>query len=346
MEVDKLVRVSELGEFGLVRRLSNLIGPSSSSSLVVDIGDDAAVWRSEASNVLVASVDSLVEDVHFLKDRTPWSDLGWKALASSISDIMAMGGKPDLALVAAGIPISIMVEKVDDLYVGLQEAAKVYGVTLAGGDVVRSDRVTLTVTILGHAELNSEGEPLLLRRDRARSGQFIAVTGTLGDAAAGLRLIREGLSADNSLIMAHLRPHPPVEMGQQAARLGVDCGVDVSDGLLQDLSHICRRSVDPVGARLWADSFPLSRQLLNAFPEDAMAMAAGGGEDYELVLVAPMDRLRELMESGVGNLTIIGAMEADTRRRVRIFDGDGRDVTPTNVGWDHLSLSDTERSVG
>ena len=229
------MRVSELGEFGLVRRLSNLVGPSSSSSLVVDIGDDAAVWRSEAGDALIASVDSLVEDVHFLKGRTSWSDLGWKALASSISDIMAMGGKPDLALVAAGIPLDITVEKVDDLYAGLQEAGKAYGVTLAGGDVVRSDRVTLTVTVIGHAQLNSEGEPLLLRRDRARSGQFIAVTGTLGDAAAGLKLIREGLSADSSLIMAHLRPRPPVEMGQQAVRLGVDCGVDVSDGLLQEL---------------------------------------------------------------------------------------------------------------
>ena len=340
------MRVSELGEFGLLRRLSDRIGLSSSSSLVVGIGDDAAVWRSGDRNVLVASVDSLVEDVHFLKGRASWSDLGWKALASSISDIMAMGGKPDLALVAAGIPLDITAEEVDDLYAGLQEAGKVYGVTLAGGDVVRSDRVTLTVTVLGHAQLDSDGEPLLLRRDRARSGQFIAVTGTLGDAAAGLKLIQERLSADNSLIMAHLRPRPPVEMGQQAARLGIDCGVDVSDGLLQDLSHICRRSVDPVGARLWADSFPLSRQLLNAFPQDAMAMAAGGGEDYELVLVATMDPLKELIESGAGNLTIIGAMEADNMRRVRIFDGDGRDVTPANVGWDHLSVSGKERSVG
>ena len=126
------VNVSEIGEFGLIERLAKAVGADGSESLIVGIGDDAAAWRLGDSLVL-ATTDSLVEGVHFLPERTPWVDLGWKALAVNVSDIAAMGGDPLFALVTLALPPDTPVENVDALYAGMQECSREYGVTVIGG---------------------------------------------------------------------------------------------------------------------------------------------------------------------------------------------------------------------
>ncbi len=321
--------VGSLGEFGLIERLAALAGRPA-PSLVVGIGDDACVWRAGDTYIL-ATTDTLVAGVHFLPGVHPWADLGWKALAVNVSDIAAMGGVPDFALVTLALPPATPLAAVDDLYRGLDECARTYGVTIAGGDVVRAGELTLTVALLGHAQTDASGSPLLLRRDGARPGHALAVSGTLGDAAGGLELLRRG-EAGGPLVAAHLRPRPPLALGQAAARLGVPCAIDISDGLVQDLGHICRLS--GVGAVVRAADLPLSEELRRAFPDRALALACGGGEDYQLLLAGPPDALQRLSQACAGALTVVGEVVAG--EGVAVVDEQGRPLALAEAGWDHL----------
>ena len=327
------VRVSDLGEFGLIQRLSAAVGAPAPEALIVGIGDDAAAWR-VGDAVLLATTDTLVAGVHFLPSWVPWHDLGWKALAINVSDIAAMGGEPLFALVTLALPPETAVAAIDELYAGLRECALEYGVTVAGGDVVRAPQVALTVALLGRAEVGPQGEPLLLRRDEARVGHVIAVTGTLGDSAAGLRKLREGAPPDDPLARAHLRPRPPMQTARQAARLGVPCGIDISDGLLQDLGHICEMC--DLAADLRAAVVPLSPGLRSAYPNEALALACGGGEDYQMLFVAPPETMRLLQTSVEDRLTVIGEMTDAPGRRPRLLDEVGKELRLETLGWDHL----------
>ncbi len=322
------MNVSDIGEFGLIERLAKAVGASNPEALIVGIGDDAAAWRVDDA-VMLATTDTLVEGVHFLPGRTPWADLGWKALAVNVSDIAAMGGEPQYALVTLALPPQMPVKDVDALYDGLRECGREYGVAVAGGDVVRAPQVMVSVALLGRAELDAGGSPRLMRRDAAGAGYAIAVTGTLGGSAAGLRRLKDGAPADDPLVRAHLRPRPPLAAARRAAALGVPCAIDISDGLLQDLGHVC----DMSGLGAVVRAMPLSGELRDAYPEEALALACTGGEDYELVFVAP----RETLEALRPEITVIGEMVEDAERRARLVDASGEEVRlPAAAGWDHL----------
>ena len=327
------MNVSDLGEFGLIERLAEAVGAAPPQELIVGIGDDAAAWR-VGEQVLLATTDTLVEGVHFRPEWAPWRELGWKLLAVSVSDIAAMGGEPQFALVTLALPLDTDVGAVDELYVGLQECAAEYGVTVAGGDLVRAPQAVLTVALLGRAESREGGEPLLLRRDGARAGHVIAVTGTLGDSAAGLRRLQKGAAPDDPLARAHLRPRPPLRTARRAAHLGVPCGIDVSDGLLQDLGHICRTS--GLGADIRAEAVPLSPELRSAYPPEALALACAGGEDYQMLFVGPSDTVRLLAGSCDDRLVVIGEMTDGPARQPRLLDAAGGEVSLAVTGWDHL----------
>jgi len=342
------VNVSDLGEFGLIDRLAAAVGatrpesPSTGSGqgLIVGIGDDAAAWRF-GDAVILATTDTLVEGVHFPPGLAPWADLGWKALAVNVSDIAAMGGTPQFALITLALPPETPLEDVDELYAGLRECSAEYGVAVVGGDVVRAPQAVISVAVLGHAELDSDGQPQLLRRDAARAGYAIAVTGSLGDSAAGLRRLKDGASADDPLVRAHLRPKPPLAAGQQAAHLGVPCAIDVSDGLLQDLGHICEPC--GLGAVVRAEALPLSQELRRAFPAEAISLACTGGEDYQLVFIAPQETMRLLRASAQVPLTVIGEMDEHPEQRPRLIDESGKEMRlpagrqgVPGAGWDHL----------
>ncbi|MDP2675709.1 MAG: thiamine-phosphate kinase [Dehalococcoidia bacterium] len=324
------MNVSDLGEFGLIERLAKAAGASKPEGLIVGIGDDAAAWRVNDA-VMLATTDTLVEGVHFLAGRTPWADLGWKALAVNVSDIAAMGGLPQYALVTLALPPQTAVPDVDALYEGLGQCAREYGATVTGGDVVRAPQVVITVAVLGRAEVDADGRPQLMRRDGARAGYAVAVTGTLGDSAAGLRRLNEGAPADDPLVRAHLRPRPPLAAARRAVAAGVPCAIDISDGLLQDLGHVCEMS--GLGAVVRAAAVPVSDELRDAYPDDALALACAGGEDYELLLVAPAETLEALGPE----ITVIGEMVEHAERRPRLVDGSGEEIRlPAAVGWDHL----------
>ncbi len=327
------VDTTDLGEFGLIERIRGMLGAPADARLVAGIGDDAAVWRSGAACV-IATTDTMVAGVHFLPGQVAWSDVGWKALASNVSDIAAMGGRPSFALVTLSLP-RMSVDPIDELYAGLRECAEAHAVTIAGGDIVAAPVFSVTVALLGEAACAADGTPLLLRRDAARPGDAVGVTGTLGASAGGLRALLEGATRA-ALVAAHMRPRPRVDAGVAAIAAGVTCGMDISDGLAQDLGHICDES--GCGADVRFRDIPIAPALAAAYPADARTMAASGGEDYELLLVAPEPRLRAadaaLRADGATGVTIIGSITE--RRGVRMLDAAGGEVRLTSAGWDHL----------
>jgi len=325
--------VADLGEFGLIERLASVLGAEPPLDLIVGIGDDAAAWRA-GDQVMLATTDTLAEGVHFLPEFSPWADVGWKALAVNVSDIAAMGGAHQLfALVTLALPLESEVSFAEELYGGLMECAREYSVTVAGGDIVRAPQVSLTIALIGRA-LMRDGEPLLMRRDGAKAGDVIAVTGTLGDSTAGLWRLRKGATEEDALVRAHLRPLPRLAEAQEAARVGIVCAIDVSDGLLQDLGHICERS--GLGAEVREASLPLSDDLRAAYPEDAVVLACSGGEDYELLITGDEGTVQRVGEEISAALTVIGRMVDSTEHRPRLLDRDGREVRVAVHGWDHL----------
>ncbi len=340
------MKVSELGEFGLIERIRDELGAQDKariilgprSKLLIGVGDDAALWHSSAAAHL-ATTDTLVAGVHFPREGVSWEDLGWKAMAANVSDIAAMGGRPEYALVTLGLPDDFDVDDVVALYRGMTAVGREYGIVIAGGDMVRSSDVIITVALTGRATESQRGEAIVLRRNAGHAGDLIAVTGSLGNAAGGLRLIMENKPASPEaaafLRRAHLCPQPRVELGQSLLRMGVRCAIDVSDGLAQDLRHICEAS--GLGAIVRTRDIPVSQYLSRTFPEEALAMAAGGGEDYELLFTGPVgvvDRVRGRFPIPI---TVIGSLVEGLEQGVRFVDENGREVSFATTGWDHFA---------
>ena len=331
------MKVSELGEFGLIARLAEAFARGGQpSSLVVGIGDDAAAWR--ASGVQLVTTDTLIEGSHFALPQVSWRDLGWNALTVNVSDIGAMGGVPEQALLTLALPPQTEVADVDELVAGMLAAGSEYDTAIVGGDIVGCDKTMVTVTVIGRALVDDRGQPLLMTRSGAQVGDAIAVTGYLGDSAGGLRILL-GESAGSAeaadyLKRAHLHHRPPLAVGQVAAREGVRAAIDVSDGLLQDLGHVCQAS--GLGAIVHAQRIPISPSLRQAFPQDALALACGGGEDYQLLLAASPEVVERVQDKTDVPIAVIGEMVADRQQRVRLLDEDGRELTLPRAGWDHL----------
>jgi thiamine-monophosphate kinase len=258
---------------------------------------------------------------------------------------MAMGGTPEYALITLALPIEFQVEDALEFYRGLAEAGRHFGVVVAGGDVVRAPQFIVTVALSGRPSIADDGTPLLLRRDGAHAGDAVAVSGHLGDSAAGLRLLTSGVDCPpqtaSYLRRAHLRPEPPVELGRAAVAVGLRCAIDISDGLAQDLGHVCELS--GLGAVVHADRLPVSDHLRRAFPDEATALAATGGEDYELLLAGPVAALEGLRGQVTTPLTIIGEMVVDTTHRPRFLDSRGREIALAEAGWDHFARSGRRR---
>lgn len=327
--------VSDLGEFGLIERLRAALPAVPSDRLIVGAGDDAAVWRS-GRGYTIATTDTMVAGVHFLPGAVDWRDVGWKALAANISDVAAMGGAPAFALVTLCLPPDTPVDAVDALYAGLRECAEAYGVTIAGGDIVSAPVFAITVALAGDAALDARGAPLLLRRNAAQRADIVAVTGALGGSAGGLRALIEGTPATDAtrrLIARHMRPQPRVDAGRAAIECGIACAIDISDGLAQDLGHICEAS--RVAAELRLACIPLDSDLAAAYPEDAVTMAATGGEDYELLLVGAEGAIARASAVLPVPLTVVGRI-VEGVPCVRVLDAGGAEVTLAASGWDHL----------
>ena len=337
--------VADIGEFDLIDRLERSIRARNAAQVErlrargvrveLGIGDDAAAW-SYPRGTVVATTDAMVENVHFTPTTTPWRRLGWKALASNLSDVGAMGCAPTFALVTLGLRGDLPVAGLTEMYAGMMDALEYAGGAIAGGDVVRSDTFFVSVSLEGL----SAPDGATLRRDAAKPGDLVAVTGHLGCSAAGLRLLLEGVSAGvgdlayetrDHLASAHNRPLPRVAEGMALARLGVRCAMDVSDGLTADSPSCPRRA--GIGANR-TPRLPADRHLRTAFPNDWTRLALSGGEDYELLFAANAATMRAVKGELGAAVSVIG--EIGEGAGVSAVDGYGREVAPTSGGWDHF----------
>lgn len=331
--------VKDVGEFQLIDALAAAVSGSGQDRLKLGIGDDAAVWTPRAGRDLVATADMLVENVHFRLDWTDWRSLGHKALAVNLSDIAAMGAVPRIALVSLGLRGSERDREIIELYQGMQGLAHQCGVSIAGGDISSSASLTIAITVIGEGP--SDGRPVMTR-SAARPGDLLAVTGSIGLAAAGLRVVEQGLNVlDGSPAMreAFMRPFPRIAPGRIMACAGVRAAMDLSDGLLGDLPKLCHLS--GVSAVVDLPLIPVPAAVKWAFT-DWVDLALRGGEDYELLFACPpvvFERVRcrfrrfQLREPvRIGEITEPG----DEGPSVRLRDAAGkpRDIEPG--GFSHF----------
>jgi thiamine-monophosphate kinase len=323
------VKVSELGEFGLIDLLAKMVG-GGDERLLIGIGDDAAAWQGDDS-IQLASVDSFIQGVHFTTETTPWPDVGGKALAVNISDIAAMGGIPRYALVSLALPDNSEVEDVAALYNGMLKLAKQYGVTIVGGDISQAPLVAVTITILGSSPTKK-----ILTRSSAQVGDIVAVTGQLGAAAAGMELLKSKRKldpeADTRLKDAFLHPTPRVAEGLLLVEQGVKTAIDISDGLVADLGQICKAS--QVGARIQVERVPIKPTVKTAFSERALELALSSGEDYELLFTASREIIERVKKAASCPVTAIGEIIAGAG--VSLLDREGNPFELEKAGWEHF----------
>ena len=341
--------VGDLGEFQLIDLLAKTVADGSGQCverlsqigfrLLLPIGDDAAAWDAPAG-VRVLTTDTMVEGVHFRLAHRAWRDLGWKSMAANLSDLAAMGCTPLYSVVTLGLRGDLPVEGMVDLYKGMLEACQSYGGAIVGGDVVRSPVLFVTVAMEGTAvALTQPGakDPALLTRASASPGDVIAVTGSLGCSAGGLRMLAEARDFDaetaGHLKSAHNRPIPRVPQGVALAQGGVATAIDISDGLVDDLAKVCAAS--GVGAVVQTDRVPSDRFLKRAYPQDWITLALGGGEDYELLFTTPAAIVDEVASKLGVPVSIIGDI-VEGPPEVRVLDQQGEVVPVQHGGWDHF----------
>ncbi|MFO8011250.1 MAG: thiamine-phosphate kinase [Dehalococcoidia bacterium] len=332
------MKTGELGEFGLIDILTGICEESrgevsGQDALVVGIGDDAAGWNGPDSIQLVTT-DMLVENIHFKLSTTSWLDLGWKSMAANISDIAAMGGLPQYGVISLGLPPDTEVESVERLYRGISDISRRYGLVIAGGDVTESPVTVISPAVTGKVEKDR-----ILRRSGAVAGELVAVTGYTGLSAAGLELLEAPDLNDRKtgglLIEAHLRPSPRVVEGRILGECGVRVAIDTSDGLLADLSHICRSS--KVSVRVYGESVPVHPVLRDLFGARSLELALTGGEDYQIVFTASKEIFEEAANRIESPVTVIGEVTGDEPGGPVIIDGNGKSIEYNRGGWEHFS---------
>ncbi len=334
--------VKEIGEFGLIGRISAML-PGTAPGVIRGIGDDVAVLDTFSPEYLLATCDIQVEDVHFTRQAITPYQLGRKIVAINVSDIAAMGGSPRWALVSLASPGSTEVGYVEELYRGMKDQAVLAGAFIVGGNLSGMDsKVLIDLTLLG-----SVAPERLILRSTARDGDAVLVTGAPGESRAGMELIRRpdiGLNSSSSrkLVERHLCPQPRLLEGQLLARSGrVSAMIDVSDGLLADLCHICESSGK--GADINAVALPVSSEVSSvagASDADALEWVLSGGEDYELLFTADLKDVpalkKMLMEETGTSCTEIGRITPETGK-VWLRLADGKRIMPSQKGWDHFA---------
>ncbi len=318
-------------EFALIDRIIARLGDAAASDILVAPGDDAAAWV-PVGGAVVASTDTIAEGTHWRPGLLTMADVGWRAIATSVSDLAAMGATPQVVLVAASLGPAVTLEELNELIDGMAEACIAHEVKVAGGDVVRGRSTSLTITSLGGARLDRAGRAMVMRRDAAQVGDSVAISGSPGAAATGLRLAERGVEispATTEALTAWRRPRARTELGLAAENLGVPCAIDVSDGLVQDLRHIAERS--GVGVELDLDALPLPTSAVATFgSEEARDLVLAGGDDYELLLVA-----RNSVLEALEGVTIIGRVVETHPGEVVVRQVDGAPY-PIPAGWDQL----------
>lgn len=332
-----------IGEFGLIRRIRELLRKENPQTpgVMLDIGDDTAVFRPRPGYELLATCDCLVEGRHFLFDHIAPLDLGRRAMVVNISDIGAMGGHPLYALISLGLKPDTLVSDVEDMYRGFVRELKPFGGSIVGGNITNSmGPLFIDITLIGEAE---QGK--LMLRSSAQAGNSILVTGHPGQAAAGLRLLQSSQSAEDlrthPLVQAFNTPSNRAKEGEAIAKSGyAQAMIDTSDGFLGDLGHICEES--RVGAVLVQEKFPISEDLRRAAEElnlDPIELFLNESDDYELIISCSPENVSKVFSviASVSNVPVneVGRI-TDAVGDIRLIRPDGTKRRVIPVGWDHF----------
>jgi len=321
------MKIKEIGEFGLIEKIKEITEPKNyDDSITLPNGDDCFAFK-EKNNILITT-DTLVEDVHFIKDTFPPYELGIKGAASNLSDIAACSGIPKYALVSLILPPELEVDWVLEFYKGLNYLFSKYTTYIGGGNISKGEKISITITLIGTAE-----KPI--PRSKAKPGDSIFITGTVGDSRLGLEILlskqKPSTDYEKYLVKRHLEPTPRIEVGQSIKEIATSC-IDISDGLIQDLNHILESS--NTGAEIELEKIPISNEYMNYLktkrnvndkevqplevkpPEletleletleletleletleletlelETLEYALTGGEDYELIFTVPPDK--------------------------------------------------------
>jgi thiamine-monophosphate kinase len=339
----KVTPISQLGEFGLIDRLTNKIKLTNSST-IKGVGDDCAVLKFE-NKLLVVTTDLLTEGIHFNLMYVPIKHLGYKSVMVNLSDVVAMNAIPRQITVSLAISSKFSVELLEELYDGIHLACEEFGVDLVGGDTTTSmNGLTISITAIGEASEDS-----ISYRSGAQKTDLVCVTGDLGGAYMGLQLLeRENevfkvnaamkpqLDGYEYILARQLRPVARVDMQKKFEDLGVKptSMIDVSDGLSSEVKHICKAS--GVGVRIYEERIPLdseTKAMAEEFHMNPLVAALNGGEDYELLFTVPLadhDKIRNHPD-----ITVIGHV-VDATEGTKIITTGGSEIELTAQGWNPL----------
>ncbi len=344
--------LESVGEFGLIDRIADrLQSEIADESVVCGIGDDAAVYRTTGDALQVITTDALLEGVHFDRTFVPMSFLGEKAIAVNVSDIVAMNARPRVATVALGVPRNMSVEMVEALYDGMAVACRSYGVELVGGDTSSSLALYIAVSMVGEVADDS----VVFRRG-GRPGEMLCVTGDVGGAFAGLKVLLDqrralkemgedfepSLDVYRYVINRQLRPSARLDFVEVLDELGIrpSSMIDISDGLASEIHHICSQS--DVGAILQVAALPFdpeTRAVADQFLEDVDTYALYGGEDYELLFTVD-ERDAARLESA-GHCAVIGTVE-DEDAGINAFSQETGMIPLDAAGYSHFGGAEDE----
>lgn len=343
MEQPKLTEISQLGEFGLIDRLTKDL-PHHNPSTVRSVGDDAAVLRYPGDVDELVTTDLLAEGIHFDLTYMPLKHLGYKAAVVNFSDIYAMNGNPRQIVVSLAISSRFAVEHLEELYAGIRLACDIYGVDLVGGDTTASrSGLVISITCIGEAAPDA-----VVTRDGAKDTDLICVSGDLGSAYMGLQLLEREKVASKGikdfqpefggkeyLIERQLKPEARRDIVTALAEAGIKptAMMDISDGLSSELLHICKQS--DTGCRIYEERIPIDYQTAIMAEELGMNLvtaALNGGEDYELLFTVPLSRHEDV--SKIKGVSVIGHI-CKPEMGCAMVTRDGGEIELKAQGWNH-----------
>ena len=335
-------RVSDIGEFGLIGRISELLNRDGirPERVTLGIGDDTASFLPRPGYEILVTCDAIVEGRHYLSAYTTPFDLGSRAMTVNISDIGAMGGRPIYALVSLGLKAEMLVHDVEEMYRGFLAELNPFNAAVIGGNLTESgDGMFVDITLIGEMK---QGKGV--RRSGARPGDAILVTGCPGQSAAGLQLLLQGPDSpellNHPLVRVYNRPSHRAQLGEAIAGTGYATAmIDTSDGFLGDLGHICEES--KVGAELFEEKIPVSEGLREAalvLGRDPYDFFLGDSDDYELVITCGPEHVDLLssVAAGCGAVSIAEVGRITAARGITLLFPGGEMRSLKSASWDHF----------
>lgn len=341
----KYTELSEIGEFGLIEHLTKTIQLKNPSSCK-GVGDDAAVLDYGSKKILV-STDMLIQGIHFDLTYTPLKHLGYKAVASNVSDICAMNGTARQITVSLAISNHFSLESVEELYAGIYLACEKYGIDLVGGDTTSSKTgMCISITVLGEAD-----EEQIVYRNTAKENQLICVTGDLGAAYMGLQLlerektvfsgndqaVQPDFSGYEYILERQLKPEARVDIIRtlREKHIHPTAMIDISDGLSSEIMHICKAS--GIGCKLYEEKIPIDYQTYKMAEElnmNATVCALSGGEDYELLFTVPLEAFDQI--TSLPHISVVGHT-TPVAEGYQLTTRDGNSFELKAQGWTNFS---------